>query len=40
MTLAFSGTQKWAVLLGNTDILGNSHKRGQNQKWLHQPCLL
>ena len=37
---AFSGPQKWAELLCHPLDLGDAKKRGQNQKWLHHPCLL
>ena len=36
---AFSGAQKRAELLHHHWVLGGPHKRGQNQKWLHHPCL-
>ena len=37
---AFSGARKRAELLHNPYVLGGSQKGGQNQKWLHHPCLL
>ena len=37
---AFLGAHKWAEVLCNRCILGGRQTRGQNQKWLPQPCLL
>ena len=40
LTSAFSGAHKWAEMLRHPFILGDSQTRGQNQKWLPDPCLL
>ena len=38
--LAFSGDQSWAELLRKPYVLGGPQMRGQNQRWLHPPCIL
>ena len=40
LTLAFSGAHKSAELLCNPGVLEGPRQRGQNQKWLPNPCLL
>ena len=39
---AFSGAHKWAELLRKAFVLGGAGvpARGDNHKWLHEPCLL
>ena len=38
-TPAFSRGHKWAEKLHNPCLLEGAGKRGQNQKWLTQPCI-
>ena len=42
LTLAFAGAQKRAEVLRKPCILGDPQRqaRGENQRWLHHPCLL
>ena len=39
ITPTFSGARKWAEMLYNPSIPGGPQQRGQNQKWIHNPCL-